>query len=79
MIRVLVVDDDPMVRRLLATILRTEDIDVVAEAADGDEVVTQVQAHHPDVVLMDLRMARVGGIAATRAVVALPSPPRSSR
>lgn len=75
MIRVLVVDDDPMVRRLLRTILRPDDLDVVAEAADGDEVVTAVQAHHPDVVLMDLRMERVDGIAATRAVRALPSPP----
>lgn len=75
MIRVLVVDDDPMVRRLLRTILRPDDLDVVAEAADGDEVVTAVQAHHPDVVLMDLRMERVDGITATRAVRALPSPP----
>ena len=75
MIRVLVVDDDPMVRRLLRTILRPDDIDVVAEAADGDEVVTAVQAHHPDVVLMDLRMPRVDGVAATRAVRALPDPP----
>lgn len=75
MIRVLVVDDDPMVRRLLRTILRPDDIDVVAEAADGDEVVTAVQAHHPDVVLMDLRMPRIDGVAATRAVRALPDPP----
>lgn len=75
MIRVLVVDDDPMVRRLLGAILRTEDVEVVAEASDGDEVVPQVQAHHPDVVLMDLRMARVDGLAATRAVLALPAPP----
>jgi len=74
-IRVLVVDDDPMVRRLLRTILRPDDIDVVAEAADGDEVVTAVQAHHPDVVLMDLRMPRIDGVAATRAVRALPDPP----
>src|SRR5690606_28832609 len=64
-----------MVRRLLRTILRPDDIDVVAEAADGDEVVTAVQAHHPDVVLMDLRMPRIDGVAATRAVRALPDPP----
>lgn len=75
MIRVLVVDDDPMVRRLLRTILRPDDIEVVAEASDGDEVVTAVQAHHPDVVLMDLRMPRVDGVAAARAVRALPDPP----
>jgi len=74
-IRVLVVDDDPMVRRLLRTILRPDDIEVVAEAADGDEVVTAVQAHHPDVVLMDLRMPRVDGVTATRSVRALADPP----
>ncbi len=74
-IRVLVVDDDPMVRRLLRTILRPADIEVVAEASDGDEVVTAVQAHHPDVVLMDLRMERVNGIRATASVRALPAAP----
>ncbi|MDQ0425562.1 response regulator [Cellulomonas iranensis] len=75
MIRVLVVDDDPMVRRLLRTILRPDDVEVVAEAADGDEAVTAVHAHHPDVVLMDLRMPRVDGIRATAALAALPDPP----
>lgn len=75
MIKVLVVDDDPMVRRLLRTILRPDDIEVVAEAADGDQVVPAVQAHHPDVVLLDLRMPRVDGVTATRAVRALPDPP----
>ncbi|MBO0898949.1 response regulator transcription factor [Cellulomonas sp. zg-ZUI199] len=75
MIRVLVVDDDPMVRLLLRTILRPDDIEVVAEAGDGDEAVTQTQAHHPDVVLMDLRMPRVDGIRATELLRALPTPP----
>ncbi|MET7132634.1 response regulator transcription factor [Cellulosimicrobium sp. MI9406] len=75
MIKVLVVDDDPMVRRLLRTILRPDDIEVVAEAADGDEVVPAVQAHHPDVVLMDLRMPRVDGVAATRSLRTLADPP----
>lgn len=74
-IKVLVVDDDPMVRRLLRTIMRPDDIEVVAEAADGDEVVTAVQAHHPDVVLLDLRMPRVDGVTATRAVRAILDPP----
>ncbi|MFC8921992.1 response regulator [Cellulosimicrobium sp. NPDC057127] len=75
MIRVMVVDDDAMVRRLLRTILRPDDIEVVAEASDGDQVVPTVQAHHPDVVLMDLRMPRVDGVTATHAVRALPDPP----
>lgn len=71
----MVVDDDAMVRRLLRTILRASDLEVVAEAADGDEVVSCVQAHHPDVVLMDLRMARMDGVAATRALAAIPTAP----
>lgn len=71
----MVVDDDAMVRRLLRTILASDGLSVVAEACDGDEVVTQVQAHHPDVVLMDVRMPRLDGIRATAAVRALPHPP----
>ncbi|MGM7423610.1 response regulator [Cellulosimicrobium sp. CpK407] len=63
----LVVDDDPMARQLLRTILRTDDIEVIAEAAD-DEVVTAVQAHHPDVVLVDLQMRRVDGVRRRRAL-----------
>lgn len=66
MVRVLVVDDDAMVRRLLRTILEQAGIEVIAEAGDGDEVLPAVQAHAPDVVLMDLRMPRVSGISATR-------------
>lgn len=76
MLRVLVVDDDPMVRTLFGMILgASDDIEVVGEAADGDEVVTAVQAHHPDVVVMDLKMPRMGGVAATRALRALSNPP----
>lgn len=75
-IRVMVVDDDAMVRRLLRTILGAEDdVEVVAEASDGDEVVTAVQAHHPDVVLMDLRMARVDGVTATQRLRTLAGAP----
>lgn len=51
------------------------DVEVVAEAGDGDEVVPAVQAHAPDVVLMDLRMPRVDGVTATATVRALASPP----
>lgn len=75
-IRVMVVDDDAMVRRLLRTILGAEDdVEVVAEASDGDEVVTAVQAHRPDVVLMDLRMARVDGVTATQRLRTLAGAP----
>jgi DNA-binding NarL/FixJ family response regulator len=50
-------------------------IEVVAEAGDGDEVLAAVDRHRPDVVLMDIRMARVDGIAATRLVRAQARPP----
>lgn len=65
-IRVLVVDDDPLVRAGLSLLLAgTEDVRIVAEAADGTEVLGAVDAHAPDVVLMDIRMRRMDGLAAT--------------
>jgi DNA-binding NarL/FixJ family response regulator len=65
-IRVLVVDDDALVRAGLAMMLAgTEDIRIVAEAADGSEVGPAVDAYRPDVVLMDIRMPRMDGLAAT--------------
>ncbi|WP_406642724.1 response regulator [Amycolatopsis sp. WGS_07] len=73
----LLVDDDPLVRTGLSMILSsTDDIEVVAEAGDGDEVVPKVSMHAPDVVLMDIRMPRMNGLAATAAVVALANPPK---
>ncbi|PVU84417.1 DNA-binding response regulator (plasmid) [Cellulomonas sp. WB94] len=73
--RALVVDDDSLVRRLLTSILTSQGIDVVGEAADGDEVIDAVNARHPDVVLMDLHMARVGGLAAIAELQRRPNPP----
>lgn len=76
-LRVLIADDDPMARAGIGMIISSASgISVVAEAEDGDQVVSLVQAHHPDVVIMDIRMPRMDGLAATAAVVALPSPPR---
>ncbi|WP_158884728.1 response regulator [Amycolatopsis anabasis] len=73
----LLVDDDPLVRTGLSMILAsTGDIVVVAEAGDGDEAVSKVTLHAPDVVLMDIRMRRMDGLAATAAVTALPRPPK---
>lgn len=74
-VRVLVVDDDPMVRRLLTTVLAAQGIDVVGEATDGDEVVPAVAEHRPDVVLMDLHMRRTGGLEAIRELRRRPRPP----
>jgi DNA-binding NarL/FixJ family response regulator len=66
-IRVLVADDEPLVRSGLRVILESEpDLAVVGEAEDGAAVVAQARQVRPDVVLMDVRMPRVDGIAATR-------------
>lgn len=66
-IRVLLVDDEPLVRSGLRAILESEpDITVVGEADDGAGAVSQARSSHPDIVLMDVRMPRVDGIAATR-------------
>jgi DNA-binding NarL/FixJ family response regulator len=76
-LRVLLVDDDPLVRRGLAMILGSApDIVVVGEVGDGDEAVGGVRAYAPDVVLMDIRMRRMDGLTATRLVMSLPSPPQ---
>jgi DNA-binding NarL/FixJ family response regulator len=70
MIRVVIVDDQPVVRAGVARILGPDDgFEVVAECDDGDQVVSAVAAHRPDLVLMDVRMRRVDGVAATRALV----------
>ena len=68
-VRVLIVDDDALVRAGLTMILSgAEDVDVVGEAADGADVPAAVAAHRPDVVLMDIRMPRIDGLAATEAL-----------
>ena len=65
-IRVLVVDDDALVRAGLSMLLAgAEDIELVGEAADGSEVADAVAECRPDVVLMDIRMPRIDGLAAT--------------
>lgn len=77
MIHVLVADDDAMVRGGLAAILGAADgIVVVGEAADGIEAIALARKAKPDVIVMDVRMPRMDGIAATRELVAGDSPPR---
>jgi len=66
MIRVLLADDQVLVRAGFRAILNSaEDITVVAEAGDGAEAIRQTECHHPDVVLMDIRMPGTDGLAAT--------------
>lgn len=68
-IRVVVVDDHDMVRRGLGVFLRTfDDLEMIGEAADGDEALRVVERLRPDVVLMDLRMPGTDGIEATRLI-----------
>lgn len=68
-IRVLVVDDQALIRRGMSLLLSMEvDIEVIGEAADGIEAVEQAALLRPDVVLMDLNMPRMDGVAATREI-----------
>ncbi|MEO6604471.1 MAG: response regulator transcription factor [Aeromicrobium sp.] len=75
--RVLLTDDDPLVRAGLSLILGgSPDITIVGEAVNGAEAVEAVRAGGIDVVLMDIRMPVMDGIAATAAVVELPDAPK---
>lgn len=76
MIRVLVVDDDPLVRVGLAAVLGAgEDIEVIGEAGDGAAALAAVERLAPDLVLMDIRMPGMDGLAATEAVRSRPAGP----
>ncbi len=75
-VKVLLVDDDALVRAGLRLILSAaDDIDVVGEADDGSDAVAAVLRHRPDIVLMDIRMPRMDGITATAALRRLDHPP----
>jgi DNA-binding NarL/FixJ family response regulator len=76
-VRVLLVDDDALVRAGLRLILSSaDDLEVVGEADDGAGAVAAVRQHRPDVVLMDIRMPQLDGIAATAALRRLDPPPQ---
>jgi CheY-like chemotaxis protein len=66
---VLIVDDSPRFRELIKVVLGGL-VDEVKECADGDEAVAAYDAQHPDWVLMDLQMSRMGGLEATRRLLA---------
>jgi DNA-binding NarL/FixJ family response regulator len=77
MIRVLIADDDALVRMGLADLLDGDDaIDVVAQAHDGLRAVELATTHRVDVALLDVRMPRMDGITATTRLRALPQPPK---
>jgi DNA-binding NarL/FixJ family response regulator len=70
-VRVMIVDDDDLMRAGLRSVLSSDDtIDVIGEAADGRSAIDRARHGRPDVVLMDVRMPELDGIAATRELVA---------
>jgi DNA-binding NarL/FixJ family response regulator len=76
-IRVLIADDEAIVRDGLRAIVELEeDLEVIAEAADGAEAVELARRLGPDVVLVDIRMPIMDGLEATRRLLGLPQPPR---
>jgi two-component system response regulator DesR len=69
MIRVLLADDEHLIRSALAALLAMEDdLEVVAQAASGDEALAMARRHHPDVAILDLQMPGLDGIAVTEAL-----------
>ncbi|MGW5636830.1 response regulator transcription factor [Streptomyces sp. NPDC003832] len=76
-IRLLLVDDDPLVRAGLTLMMGgADDIEIVGEAADGAEVEELVERTRPDIVLMDIRMPSVDGLAATERLRSRPDAPQ---
>jgi DNA-binding NarL/FixJ family response regulator len=76
MTTILLVDDEALVRAGMRMILESaDDLSVVDEVGDGADAVAAVRRSRPDVVLMDIRMPRIDGLAATAAIAALPNPP----
>jgi DNA-binding NarL/FixJ family response regulator len=76
MIRVLIVDDQALFREGLRAVLSAQGVDIVGEAENGQQAIELAESLAPDVILMDLRMPVLDGIAATRRIAAIPHGPR---
>ncbi len=77
LVRVLIADDQALVRAGFRAILETAGgVEVVAEAATGEEAVAATRQLHPDVALLDIQMPRLDGLDAARQILSFPTPPR---
>ncbi|HVU32313.1 MAG TPA: response regulator transcription factor [Opitutaceae bacterium] len=65
---ILIVDDEPHIRKFVALIVRTLGITAVTEAADGEDAIARFAADHPDVVLLDVNMPRIDGLETLRRI-----------
>jgi DNA-binding NarL/FixJ family response regulator len=78
-VRVVIADDERLLRAALGVLLRTSGrIEVVAEAADGAEAIEAVRTHKPDVLLLDVQMPGLSGLEVLGEVLALPEPPATA-
>lgn len=78
-VRVVLADDQPLMRHALGVLLQADGrIEVVAEASDGVETIEAVRRHRPDVLLVDVQMPGMDGLAALREVVSQPDPPATA-